>query len=204
MIKKLIILFLLFLPLTNLAYAQTNSATLSISPASPSVNINSEFNVQIILNTGGESVNAVDARLNFDTARLTVVSITPGSLFATYPLQTHSGNLITISGIDSTFNTPYSGNNGVFATIRFRAIQSGTPTPITFEYTNGSTTDSNIVSSTSANDILQSVTNANVTINNILVPSGRSIYIGIGIGTIALGFLAYNFELHKKLFFRKK
>lgn len=57
-------------------------STLSLDPATRTVNTGDVFGVKIKLNTGGDSINTVTANLNFDKDLLKVVSVdTSGTLF---------------------------------------------------------------------------------------------------------------------------
>ena len=68
--------------------------------------------------------------------------------------------MITLTGIITTGSqTGYSGT-GNFGTVKFKVLQSGTTT-LDFDFTKGAVADSNVVSTTSGQDLLTSVTNAN-------------------------------------------
>ncbi len=151
------------------SYTTALSASLSLSPSTGSYAVGDDFDVQIMLDTAGQDVSAVDAIVNYDSSVLQVTDITPGSIFSSYPEQSSSASTIEISGLDASTTSPFNGSNGVFATIGFRVLDEG-DTNLTFDFTTGSTLDSNVVEASSgqSNDILNSVTNASYS----LLPEG--------------------------------
>ncbi len=151
------------------SYSTALSASLSLSPSTGSYAVGDNFDVQIMLDTAGEDVSAVDAIINYDSSVLQVTDITPGTIFSTYPEQSASSNTIEVSGLDGSTTSPFNGSNGVLATIGFRVLDEG-DTDLTFDFTAGSTLDSNVVEASSgqSNDILNSVSNASYS----LLPEG--------------------------------
>jgi hypothetical protein len=131
----------------------TPTATLTLSPTSNSVSINSTFAVNIVLNTGGQNAYGADInKIHFNPSFLQVVdsdSVTAG-------VQIAAGALMPMTIINSVDNTggsvqfsqlatpgsTYSGS-GTLATITFRAASAGTSN-VTFDFTSGSGTDSNV------------------------------------------------------------
>lgn len=110
---------ILFLPL----YAR--AADLSISPANGTVSTGKTISVQVMLDPGGESVNASDGTLSFDSKFLSVDSISrDGSAFSLWtadPSFSNSAGTITFSG-----GTPsaFSASKKVI-TIVFKGIAKG-------------------------------------------------------------------------------
>jgi len=155
-------------------FAAGEVAALALDPSSGSYEIDANFDVNIILNTGGEAVDDVDIfHLHYDPFVLEVidadgnqsgVQIQKGSIFSTYTgnsVNTANGE-ISISGLDLG-GQGYNGT-GIFATINFRPIASADPTNVTFDFTLGSGIDCNVVQHGTALDILASVTNGQYTI----------------------------------------
>ncbi len=163
LLKALIIecLFLTFLIGTpKLVYA----ASLQLIPPGGTHAVNDTFDVKINLSLSGEKTDGADAKLNFDKDILEVASITPSSLFATYPTKSYDNNngIIKVSGI-AQINSPVTAS-GVMATVTFKAKNSGS-TSVTFDFTSGKTTDSNVAENGTGTDILQSVINGSYTIS---------------------------------------
>ena len=109
---------------------QGDGASLSLSPSSGTFIVNNTFDVSIILNTNGRSVNAVDAILKFPPDKLQVVSPSLGKsvigIWATPPtFNNQNGTLRFQGGIPSPgINT----SSGVISTITFRVRSIGTAT----------------------------------------------------------------------------
>lgn len=146
--------------------AASHAATLSLSPASGSFSPGSFFTVSIMINTSGSAIQGVDVdRLNYNPALLEVydadasqsgAQITPGNLMPITVMNSvdvSSGKIlfsqITVGG--ATFT-----GSGVLAKVKFRVKAVGT-TNLTFDFSSGSTSDTNI--SSSGRDVLTSVTN---------------------------------------------
>ena len=155
------ILFLGFFAFT----AKTNvlaAASLSFDPASKTIAPNGTFNVGVVVNTGGAETDGVDAVIRYDGNKLEFVSASMGNLYSTVltpnPTPTTPGQLTL--GAAAVSGESYNGT-GTFATITFKAIAEGTAN-VYFDFTSGSTTDSNIVYQ--GEDLLGSISNASYTI----------------------------------------
>lgn len=152
-------LFFLLSVFFILSTTNINAATLSVSPPTGNFSTNQQFDVNIILNTESEQVTGTDVTLKYDALKLEVVSLTPGTIFGNYPIKSASAGVITFTGIITTGSqTGYSGT-GTFGTIKFKVLQTGTTT-LDFDFTQGAVADSNVVSTTSGQDLLNKVTNA--------------------------------------------
>ncbi len=150
-----------FIVFSLLAFATSknaNAASLSVTPATGNFSVDQEIDVNIILNTENEQVTGTDVTLKYDALKLEVVSLTPGTIFGSYPIKSSSAGTITFTGIITTGSqTGYSGT-GTFGTVKFKVLQTGTTT-LDFDFTKGAVADSNVVSTTSGQDLLNSVTN---------------------------------------------
>lgn len=162
-IKPLIFLSAVLLAFFVLA-GQVEAAALQLSPPGGTYTVNQAFNVNINLSLSSETIDGVDAILNFNRSILEVTGITTGSLFVDYPTSTYDNDTgkITVAGLASSTNPLTSG--GTVATITFKAKAAGTGT-VTFDFTSGSGTDSNVAEHTTGNDILESVVNGSYTVN---------------------------------------
>jgi|GEM_PF-4081628 len=193
--------FLLIIPLllsTN-AYA----ASLSVSPGNITVTNGQEFQINVVLDTQGADIVAVDAIIEYDPAMIEIVSITQGSIFSAYPVKTFANGEIRISALDSTFSTPYNGS-GTLATVRARGLQVGT-TNFNFVFTSGSTTDSNVVEEGTSSDLLGETSGLVLGINTLaggtddddtlpetaIFGEKEDMYILIGLAWLTLGTAGY-------------
>src|SRR3989344_665535 len=155
--KTLLPIFFVLLLLISFhfsAKAVFGAGSFYLSPDSDSAGVGENFNVDIIINTGGANTDGADALLNYDGTKLQVVSINSGTTYPTYPTKVSTGSTITIGGVSNT-SGPYFSGIGVFATITFKGVAAGTAA-ITFKFTSGSTTDSNITENGTNSDILTS------------------------------------------------
>ncbi|TSC82172.1 MAG: Uncharacterized protein G01um101419_659 [Parcubacteria group bacterium Gr01-1014_19] len=120
-----VLILLLFAP--NLSLAQSG-ASLSLSPASGSFIVGGTFSVSIILNTAGQSVNAIEASLTFPPDKLQVVSPLIGTsvigIWTSQPQFDNQNGTLRFQG-----GVPDPGlitSRGVIATITFRVKSVGT------------------------------------------------------------------------------
>ncbi len=168
-IIKAVYVFALLYALPSLVSA----ATLSISPATSSVVVGSDFSVDILLDTEGVPVDGVDIiYLNYNPSQIQIqdantslagIQITPGTLMSSTLVNTtnESSGRVTFSQV-STGGTRYNGS-GTLASISFKALTTGTAS-LVFNFTPGLTTDSNVASNQI--DILDTVTNGSYVINS--------------------------------------
>lgn len=151
--------------------------TISLEPMSGSYSLGSTFSVNIVIDTLGKAIDGVDMLyLNYNPAYLQVqdadsaiagVQIQPGTIFPMYlgnNVDTIKGK-ISLSGIVSAGGEGYVGN-GTFATVTFKTLKvtSRTPTSVYFNFTSGSTIDTNFNAHGLGQDILQAVNNGSYAI----------------------------------------
>jgi len=92
-------------------------ASLSLSPSSGAYNKDQQFAVNIFLNTGGRNIVGVDVSLSFDSEKLQVQEVAPGSLFENQIVfKNEVGDNKILLSLGSF--TPYTGS-GVYGTIQF-------------------------------------------------------------------------------------
>ena len=166
-----VLLFLFLVPASQVW--AINKAFFSLSSPDTLPKVGETFNIDITLNTDGANVKSADAVLTFDPAKLSVVSLTPGAIFDSYPTKNFDalGN-IKLSGAMTSATASFSGI-GKFGTITFKGDSSGTTT-ISFSCTPGKTNESNIT---------QILTNADIVDCGKLSPSSISI-AAVGAPTI--------------------
>lgn len=151
--------------------AAVTGVTLALSPSSGSKVINTNFDVNIVLNTNGQSTAGTDAILTYNPLDLQVqdadavtsgVQIKAGTLYASYPANTVDATTgkIMFSGIITPGGVGFTGS-GTLATITFKALRTVSSSQVNFVFTLDATNDSNVTSNTTYQDLLASVTNGN-------------------------------------------
>ena len=112
-----------FLVLFVCTGTSVSAATYSLSPAGGSYPVGQTFTVQVVVTTGGNTVNTGDATITFDSNTLTAVSVSrdgsPFNLWVTEP--TIQGNTITFAGGGTSGVT---GSRAIMS-ITFRARAQG-------------------------------------------------------------------------------
>lgn len=105
---------------------KTCAATLSLTPNGGTYEIGSTFDVSIMLNTEGKSVNAVKASLSFPANILQVTSPSAGqsvvALWASPPTYSNSAGTISLEG---GFPNGINVSNGLITKITFRVKGTG-------------------------------------------------------------------------------
>lgn len=150
-----------------------NQAFFSLSPPDVLPRVGQTFNIDVTLNTDEANIKSADAVLGFDPAKLSVVTLTPGAVFDSYPTKNFDalGN-IKLSGLMTSTTASFSGI-GKFGTITFKGMSSGTTT-ISFSCIPGAINESNIT---------QILTNTDIVDCNRLSPISVSIAAAVGAPT---------------------
>lgn len=106
------------------------AAEVALSPSTGSYAANQTFTVTIQANPQGKSINAVEAELSFDKAKLSVVSVSKTgsafSLWTTEPTFSNSAGTISFGGGSPS---PFSARSNLVS-VTFRAVAEGTA-PVT-------------------------------------------------------------------------
>lgn len=128
--NRLVLLKVLFLLSTFWFFGAASvaeAATLSLSPSTGVYQTGGTFTAQVYVNTAGQSINAADATIKFDTSQLTVVSVSRASsifgLWVTEPTFSNTAGTISFSGGSPT---GYAGSAGAVMSVTFRAKAAGT------------------------------------------------------------------------------
>lgn len=168
------------------------AASLSLSPASGTFNRGCSYSVDVRLDTGGAPTDGADVILLFETSKINPTAVSNGNIYSDYPISAidSSTGRISISGVSSV-SSAFTGS-GTFATINFTvpsASGSATTTKVSFDFTSGSTTDSNVVERGTMSDILGSANPGNYTIGSGLCPgaTGAGTIINGGSGSTGTG-----------------
>lgn len=146
--------------------SQPGKVNLSLEAVGRDFKVGEIVTVNVRVNTGGHRTDGVDLVLKFDPKILeaSTASLIKTTIYPDYPQMKvdAKGGLVQISGISGLDGKTFKGT-GVFATINFKARAVG-ETTLTVNFTPGKTDDSNIVESLSGNDILESVSNLNLSV----------------------------------------
>ncbi len=113
------------LPLGGIAHAA--EASLFISPAAGSFVVGSTFTISLYVNSGGHSINAVEADLSFPRDKLQVVSPSTGNSFiSTWVTQPSFSNIDgTLHFVGALPNPGIATNAGLISTVTFRVVGTG-------------------------------------------------------------------------------
>jgi len=171
----------------NITYntiAPSSIATLRLIPNSGELSTNANFNVDVVLNTGGNQVDSADVIINYNKTYLKAIKVQESSVFSKYiktPATEPAGidevnGKIDISGqLLPDSPTPVNGDNLVLATITFQPLlaSAGNNATVDFYFLGYSETnrnDCNILkydpSATTKQDLLYSVTNGAYTLSS--------------------------------------
>lgn len=143
-IKTLLITALFLIPF------QANAAKMALSPGNGEFRIGCTNRVNIIVNTEGENTMAADAFLRYNPKEIEIldmnpavggIQIKPNGIYESYP-----GNITSNGRIKMTaFNrVGYFNGRGTLGSIVFKSKPGVEKTSISFEFSPGSSTDSNV------------------------------------------------------------
>lgn len=109
--------------------ATTQAATFSVTPATGTYSVGSTFDVSVMVNTEGESVNALQMQLSFPPDKLQLVSPQVGNsviqIYTTPPrFDNAAGTVDIVGGIPYGINV----NSGMVAKLTFRVRSLGVAT----------------------------------------------------------------------------
>lgn len=145
-----------------------SGGSIVLLPNQKQVLLNKNVTVKVRLDTGGHTINGSDIIVHYDPKYLKITKndIKTGGVFAEFPLSEvdETNGVIRISGVASLNAKGFSGINNL-ATLNFQTLSPGT-TKLTVDYQAGSTTDSNMIESSTAQDITSQITDASITITN--------------------------------------
>lgn len=107
---------------TEVAFA----ASVAVSPSTGSYAVGQTFSVTIQADPQGKSVNAVEAKLAFDKAKISVVSVSKtGSAFSLWTTEPAFSNAAGTVQFGGGSPTPFSSRSNLL-TVTFRAVAEGT------------------------------------------------------------------------------
>jgi hypothetical protein len=142
--------FFLIIPLFNFSLA----ATLQFDPTTVNTQADQTFEVKINVDAGSDQITSIDAYVLYDSNVLELSSVNDGTFFNTVSKDISQSGKAYIAGMVDDPATSKTGS-GTLATIVFRAKSNGSAT-LTFNCTQGLTTDSNITKNDlNATDLIQ-------------------------------------------------
>lgn len=142
---------------------QVTAASLQFDPINTNLPLNQNLEVKVIVDAGADQITSTDAYILYDANLLEVVEVRNGSFFSTVTHDYSQSGKIYIAGmVDDP--TDFRTGKDTLATIVLRGKNNG-QTNLTFDCTEGSTTDSNITKKDiNAPDIIQCQLNNHATI----------------------------------------
>lgn len=116
-----LLFFSVFLNLPKDCYAA--GASLYLAPSTGTYVIGSSFRVSVMVNSGGENINAAEGNISYDTNLLDAVSVSKGNVFMFWTAEPSiSGGNIRFGGGSPT---PYKGKAGNVISVTFKAKKAG-------------------------------------------------------------------------------
>ena len=125
--KAFLAIFILSSLLVFSRVGAAGSATLFISPGAGKYQIGKSFTVSVMVNSGGGAgINAGESVIKYDSAALTVKSVSKGtsifSLWTTEPTFSNGNGTITFGGGSPS---PYKGTAGTICSVTFSPVKAG-------------------------------------------------------------------------------
>ena len=164
----LLINLLLFLGVFSVgARAVMAAPHLTLSPSNGNYSVDNTFSVTVKVDSAGEVVGGVDGIGTYDSSKLELTSATKASDMV-FENTDGGGNCSINTSTSGKFSfTCYSNDsltdkaaNGDLVVLNFKAVSVGTAA-VSFTCTNGSTTDSNIVKTSTSGDVINCTENVN-------------------------------------------
>ncbi len=129
-------IFLLSLFLSFFTPLLSNASTLSISPSSGTFSVGSTFNVSLLLDTKGKSINALQVFLSYPTDKLQIVSPSVGqSIIGVWTVSPKFNNSTGILDLRGGIPGGITASSGLLTNITFRVKAVG---QAVIKYTDGS------------------------------------------------------------------
>ena len=181
------------------------AAIISLSPEIISTDADKEFTVEINLDTEKKMTDGADVILRYDPEKIEVIGIIPGVTYPDYPIQKIEDGKVSITGIAASTGPFFEGKD-LFASVKFKALFGGEEV-VSIDFTEESTTESNVSLHEKGVDILSGVENSILYISGQQAQSRRFVDAGT-VGSVLLvivyiiiiaivGFVAYRYWSRK-------
>jgi len=150
-----VLIGLIGLAISSFIISEIQAASFKLDPEVVSTESGEEFDVNVFIDTGKVETDGADIVLKYNSEILEVLEIIPGEIYYDYPIREAFEGTVKITGLANSSGPFFSGNE-LFATVKFKAKFGGEET-ISIEFTNDSTTDSNIAIHGSGTDALTEI-----------------------------------------------
>lgn len=161
--------------LVTYADVPVGSARLAFSKTEVAAKVDEQFSVDVLLTTGTDGAAGADLIVRYDPKLLEVVDanandsgiqIADGKLFGLVPFNsvTLATGLISFSAVQQPKTPAVTTTDGKLATITFKSKAAGAA-DLTIESTPGQLDDSNVIKAGDGRDLLNTITNASVTVS---------------------------------------
>ncbi len=137
----------------------TQAATLNTSPSTVTTTVGRTFTIQVLLDTSGQSVNAVDGQITFSNDTLKLVGISKNGILNLWAQDPTYSNAAGTASFQGVVLNGYTGNAGTVASLTFEAIAQGTGS---VEISDSSS--SALLNDGSGTDVLSGTTGASIAI----------------------------------------
>ena len=157
--RKLIqtaIFLLIFLATARVHAVFAQSYTMQLENSGQAIGVGNSFNVNILINTGGQEAINGDVLLTFDPAMVSIDSATTDNFFTYHsatPLGGSDTKYLTSSWEESIAHAKTSSADTSYFTLTLTAKATGS-TSLTFDCVNGSEADTNINRASDSKDIV--------------------------------------------------
>lgn len=155
-LPKLLLASILSFGLLVFSVSGAQAATFSLSPASGST-VSGTFTVTLNLTLlAGEQVSGIDVYMNYEPSKLEALEVdVSNGIFSNYvdPQIDSANEKIKIFASAPGALSPVT-QSGTIAEISFKALQTSGSTTLSFDYTAGSTIDSNVTEAGTETDLL--------------------------------------------------
>jgi hypothetical protein len=108
----------------NAGPAKAAGASLYLSPSTGTYVINGTFKVSVMVNSGGEAINAAEGAISYDADLLEATSLSKGNIFMFWTTEPKIGAGSIVFGGGNP--GPYTGSSGHVLTVSFKAKKAGT------------------------------------------------------------------------------
>ncbi len=122
------LLAILFFAIVFFVHASAQAATLSLSPGVGSYHVGSAINVRVLVDSGGQSINAISGNVTFSNDTLTLESISKSGIVTLWAQNPSYANASGTASFQGVVLNGYTGSSGTIVTLLFKAKAAGTAT----------------------------------------------------------------------------
>lgn len=115
----------IFLTVFFFIHASAQAATLSISPSGGAYGVGKTISVRVVVNSGGQSINAVSGQITFSTSTLSLVGLSKSGVVTLWAQDPTYSNATGTASFQGVILNGYTGGNGTVLTLTFKTIAAG-------------------------------------------------------------------------------